>query len=303
MSVKRTPPKSVLLPKTPLTHYGSDSALHSASTSLNQEENYVNVTSRQKHISQATTERVKSISEELKVMFAELKTQQELEFDTLNNAVSTVIMQNENIQKSVDTLSNRYDELLLKANSLEMENSELKEKVSVLEEKLELIEKTNRNSSIEIRNIPKQQKESTQSLSNIVKDIGLVVGLEIPLKNSDIRHIYRAKSEAIVVEFTTVYNKDSLISKFKKLIKHRRENKDLPFRTDEIKLEGPPRLIFISESLTSKTRKLFHTAREYVKNKKIAAAWTSYGKLYVKKQEGSPSIRICEEADLYNIAK
>lgn len=234
-------------------------------------------------------------------MFTELKTQQELKFDTLNTAVSTVISQNESIKKTVDIMSNRYDELLLITNSLETENGELKKRISALEGKLEAFEKTSRNSCIEIRNIPKLPKESAHSLSNIVKDIGLAVGLEVPLQNSDIKHIYRAKSEAIVVEFTTIYNKDSLISKYKKQIKFRKENKDHPFRTDEIKLEGPPRLIFISESLTTKTRKLFRTARELAKNKKIAAAWTSYGKVYVKKQEDSASIRICEEADLYKI--
>lgn len=67
-------------------------------------------------------------------MFAELKTQQELKCDILYNAVNTVINQNENIQKTVDIMSNRYDELLFKTNTLKLEKSELKKKVSVLDE-------------------------------------------------------------------------------------------------------------------------------------------------------------------------
>lgn len=214
MSVKRLPAKLELMLKTSsLPHYGFDSALHSASTSFSQEDIYFNATKHQKRILQATTEQSKSISEEIKAIFTELKTQM------LNRAVSTVISQNENIQKTVDIMSNRYDELLLLTNSLESENVELRKKISFLEGKIQSIEKASRKSSIEIRNIPKLHKESVQSLSNIVKDIGLAVGLEVPLQNSDIKQIYNAKSEAIVVEFTTTSNKASLISKLKKLIK------------------------------------------------------------------------------------
>lgn len=58
------------------------------------------------------------------------------------------------------------------------------------------------------------------------------------------------------------------------------------------------RKVFISEQLTMKGRRLFYAARMNVKSKKLAAAWTSFGKVYVRKEEGSTPVRINEESDL-----
>ncbi|KOB73701.1 Zinc finger DNA binding protein [Operophtera brumata] len=198
-------------------------------------------------------------------------------------------------------MTSQYGDLLARVSSLEKDNIEYKERVSTLENKLELLDKHACGSTIEIRNIPKQINKSKQVITKIVKDIGLALNLEAPIQDAEVRDIHRSKSEAIVVEFTCVSKKESIVAGYKKLNKDRRENKEQQLNTTQINLPEPPRVIYISEFLTLKARHLFYIARESVKNKKLLAAWTSYGKVLVKKEEGATPVRIDEEEDLFKL--
>lgn len=85
--------------------------------------------------------------------------------------------------------------------------------------------------------------------------------------------------------------------------KNRRINKQTLMNTEHLKIEGPPKPFFVSEVLTSKNKKLFFDARNHVKNKKLHAAWTSFGKIYVKRHEGSDPVQVLDESALLSIAK
>lgn len=174
--------------------------------------------------------------------------------------------------------------------------------MSALESKLDFLEKQSRCSSIEIRNLPKQNSESKQSLSNLVQNLGLSLGLETPIQASEIRDVSRSKSNAVIVNFTTTYIKEDVLSKFIAENKACRINKEPPINSQHLKLPGPQRTNFISELLNSKAKRLFYMARQYVKDKKVTAAWTSFGKVYVKKEEGSVPTRIDEEMDIIKLS-
>lgn len=234
-------------------------------------------------------------------MFADIKSQQDLKFEALSSAMNVIITQNQEIQKSIVSMNRQHEVLIQKTDSLEIENKECKARISVLENRVEILEKQTRCSTIEIRNIPKQEQENKQNVISIVQDIGSALGLASPIRGSEIREIYRTKNESIVVDFTSSGRKEAVVTGYRKLYKSRRENKEQQFNTSQINLPGAPRTIFISESLTGNARHVFFIARENVKNKKLIAAWTSYGKVYVKKDEGMAPARVDSEEALLKV--
>lgn len=299
MSVQRSPPGSQQELNTPniSVHYNSDSALNVQNKS-DTDEIYFNTTKRQKRTFGDLSLQPMSSMSEIKAMFSEFKEQHDHKYESINTALTTIMTQNLEIQKSVETLTCQHEHLLTKINNLEQENSTYKKRLSYLETKLDLLEKSSYSTTIEIRNLPKQIQETKTYFTDTIKTLGSTLGLETPIQNSEIRNIFRSKSEAIVVDFTTTLRKESLISKFRQYNKTRRESKEAPLNSQQIKIPGASHTIYISEYLTSKARRIFYMARESVKNKKLAAAWTSYGKVFAKKDEGSTPVRIDEESDL-----
>lgn len=102
-----------------------------------------------------------------------------------------------------------------------------------------------------------------------------------------------------MVEFTTVLKRDSLLSALKKFNKGRNGSDKL--NTGHLHIKGPTNPIFVSESLTFKTKKLFHMARECAKSRGYSYCWTSNGVVYLRKKDNMPQIRIANESDLNNL--
>lgn len=299
-AVKHSPPRSsrsnsIVSPG----HYGSDPTIN-RSPNINDET--CNVTKRHKRTVDSFSETSPSTMAEIKSLFSELKLQQERKFDGLTSVMNTVIEQNQEIKHSVEFMSKQYDEMLSKMNHLETQNAEYKRQINLLENKLESVEKNSRASAIEIRNIPKLKQENKQILCEIVKNIVSVVSPQNCVHESELRDVFRTRSDAIVVDFTTIIRKDSLLHKIKEHNKVKREQKAPQLNTQHINLECPSRTIYVSEYLTYKAKRLHYLARECIKNKQLFAAWTAYGKVYVKKKEGLPAQRIDEEKDLLTIA-
>lgn len=194
----------------------------------------------------------------------------------------------------------QYDGLVTKLETVERDNSNLKSYVKKLEEKIDLLEKDSKSTSIELRNVPITSQENKQSLCSTIKKLGTVIGSSPPILDSEIRDIYRTKAEVIVVSFTTTSRKEDLVGRYKKYNKDQRQSKQPTLNSEALKIPGQNKTVYLSEALTSKTRRLFFHTRELVKNRKIAATWTSYGKVYVRREEDQPPVRVNDESDLEN---
>lgn len=202
----RTPPKTInASPTMHLSYRASDPELNK-SYDTDSSEN-VRITKRQKRTCTDFSDNSTSLSE-IRNMFTELKTHQEKRFGLCTSTMNTLIEQNNDIKKSVEFMSGQYDDLLQKINQLETENLEYKRQVKFLENRLEFHEKHTRSSTIELRNVPKQESESKQMIMNIVKDIGNVLKIEPQIQDMEIRDVYRIKSDAIVVDFTSTVRKE-----------------------------------------------------------------------------------------------
>lgn len=299
MSVQRSPPGTLnlLSPANPNTiHYNSDSALNMATTSA-QEDNYFNITKRHKRCFDDSVDQAATCNRDI----LDMQSLFDSRFEMLNNSLLTIMTQNQAIQKSVETMSIKHEQLLTKIDTLERENSEYRNRVLALENKVDMLEKNSRSTLLEIRNLPKQKTENKGVLTSILKTLSSTLDTNKPIEESEIRDVYRNKSNTVIVEFTTATRKENIIINYKIFNKNKRERKEPPLNSEHLKLSGAPLTIFISESLTSKARHLFYLARENVKAKKLASAWTSYGKVYVRKEEGAPPIHVNEEEEILKL--
>lgn len=289
----------------PMQHfYASDSALNtSAAAASDDMDNLTNVTKRHKRKYGRFVGHSSPELKEVKYMFEELKTQNDSKLDSLSNAMATLIAQNLEIQKSLEHTNLQHEDLFSRFNSLTQENQAFRNKISTLENRVDLLEKQAQRCTIEIRNLPKIDKEVKQDRIEIVKNIALELGLPEPLYNQEISSAYRTKKDTLIVEFSTSFRQEEIVSGYKKFNKARKLQKEQPLSTAQIKIPGPPRPIYISEALSSKARHLSFLARECVRNKKLFASWSSFGKIYVKKEEGSAPIYINSEDELQKVTQ
>lgn len=289
------------MPPTPTNSTASSDTEHNLDTDYSNldPDSLTNITRRVKRkFDSCPKDSNSNLVEEIKLLILESNKQQNAKFKSLSVAMESMITQNTEIQKSIEFMSNKYDEVLSKLNTLQQENNEYKAQITSLELKLELQERNSRASCVEIRNIPKTEAEKKETLLSLVKSVGNA--LEENIHDSEIRDVYRIKTKeniagSIIVEFTTIAKKENLIKASRTFNKNHKEQ---PFSTTHIQHKGPRKLIYIAESLTKKAQHLHYLARQFRKTHQYHGCWTSYGKIYLRKEERSAAILIASEADL-----
>lgn len=238
---------------------------------------------------------------EIKDMLLDVQLQQKNQTIKFEEEMKRMTQQNSEIIQSIQHMSDKYDDVLSKLQQTKEENTVLKIHIKKMEQKIDLLERNSKASSLELRNVPESQSESKAALINIVKNVGDVLNVEV--LDKDIRNIYRPKktqnkSTPIIVEFSTNYLKETIISASKTFNKNNKTNK---LNTTHLKISGESKPIFIAESLTTYGKYLYYLAREYVKNTKDASCWTSYGKVYIRQREGGQSMLIAKEEDVVRL--
>lgn len=238
-------------------------------------------------------------------MFSALKTEQEEKFTALMNkiqcGITTHTEQNKNIVSSIDLLAQKYEEALTRIKLLEQKSISDDKYIQYLVNRLEYTERNQLSSSLEIRNITKKDKETKEDLCSIVQKVG--DALKIPIQAGDIRDIFRpntknVNNQPIVVHLNSVFLRDKVISSVKE---YNRKNSTSKFSSSTLKLEGPSKPIFISESLTSTTKKLFFRAREFARGNNYKYCWCSKGNIFLRRIDGDPLIKIKHEKDLEDL--
>lgn len=180
-------------------------------------------------------------------------------------------------------MSSKYDEFMVKIASLEKERDNDKKLILKLEEKLEVLERKYKATGIEVRNLPKSDGENKETL--VKTFINLCSTFNIHLSRNDIKDIYRINTsksspDPVIVELTTVIMKENI-------------NKCV--KCFNLIMLKP---IYVSETLTQKSNRLFYLARVFQRNYAYAFCWTVNGIVYLRKNENLPQIRITAEADL-----
>ncbi|KOB76170.1 Zinc finger DNA binding protein [Operophtera brumata] len=289
MPLHRTPPKTdspaTGVSKSPLQHSFSDPNIVE---SINAASSLISVANRCIKRKRDDTDDISK--SEILDLFSKLRDDQDAKFSAILNSINDVKL-------SMNTMSQKYEEVLQRLDHLEEEKKGYDSKIQFLEDKVETLERHTRGTSIEIRNIPQDPKERKEDLKSILSKTADV--LNVTLDSAEIKDIYRigAKSSVkpIIADFTTVLKRDEFIRSFKKLNK---QPSTVKLCTESLSITGTSKLIYISENLTQRDRRLYFIAREFTKACDYAFCWISFGRIFIRKSEGSPHIRISCEGDL-----
>ncbi|KAJ0177050.1 hypothetical protein K1T71_007059 [Dendrolimus kikuchii] len=245
---------------------------------------------------------------ELKQMINTLMTTQNRRLDLLEEHIkevksvtTTMNSTSQEIELGMNNMSEQLKSLELKIDSIELDKKTLVNNIISLEEKIDTIERLSLKTSIEIRNVPKNSQENKEVLYNMIYN--LMLSLKIDYNKSDIRDVQRTynskekKYLSIIVEFQSSLLVASMMNSVKKFNK---EN-TVRLNSGHLGISGinnQTGLIYISECLTSKSKKLFYITREFAKKYNYAFCWSSGGRIYLRKDTGSPYILVKNEARL-----
>lgn len=241
-----------------------------------------------------------AFKEEMRGMFASLLAAQRQEFSNINPTLMKIQETNAKIETSIEYLQKENAELKKKIENLEQQKKEDAKNIFVLEEKIENMQKIYRKANIEIKNVPKLEKETKDDLIKYTTSLATTVGASIT--KSDIKDIYRVRVQKatvsnapIVVELTSTLLKSDVLQKCKAFNTRNKEKlraKHLGFVVTE------ETAVFVSEQLTPKASRLYFLARDLIKSTNFTFCWTAYGNVYVRKNENSPIISITNEAQI-----
>lgn len=200
----------------------------------------------------------------------------------------------EEIEKSVQHMSDTYDQqksafekLVSEIKGLRKENLHLKQRLEVVEAKLDEMEQKDKANNLIVVGVPKQREQ------NISDSVGKIFkSLQVPMNESDIKECYRLNKKEdgpILVRFSNYPVKKEVLVKI-------RQRKGTSVR--ECGLEGEDRKIYLNEDLTTQKRLLFKTAREKKSENGYKAVYCLNGRIFVRKNDTDPPVRIVSLNDL-----
>lgn len=202
----------------------------------------------------------------------------------------------EEIRSSVDFLAQKYEALQAKIVKMETERESDTLYIKSLEEKLEGFERVSRSTCLEIRNVPVSTAETKASLVDTFIKAGSAIS--VPIQRNDVKDIFRLNSKnpdkrTIIVDLNSVLLKEKVIAMFRNFNKSASR-----LTTEHLKIGGNPKLIYISENLTPRMKRLFFLARDFAKVNDFKFCWVSHGKIFLRKRENGPLLRVTNELDL-----
>lgn len=238
------------------------------------------------------------LMDEIRGLLATSAAQSDSKFAALQSAVAEIIAQNVEIKDSIAFTSKQYDDVLIKLEKLESERKAERCYVQQLETKLEHLERQLNVTKVEIKNIPRTQDETKEDIRNIVTKTASII--ELPIQAHDIKDVYRSgkrddPAPPIVVDFSSVITKDNLIKKARQYNTRNSQNK---LSTAHLKIEGPARAIYVAERLTPHGQRMHYLARTFARDHRYKHCWTSYGRVFLRKEDGGQHVPIDVEADL-----
>lgn len=196
------------------------------------------------------------------------------------------------IERSVQVLSDTFDDFQRRLLEQEKATKELTKRVNLLEsvgspnklaqirQDLDNLEWHSRRLNVEIHGIPETQNED---LMNKINE--LAKKLEVPpVARNDISALHRlpakpGENRGVIVRFTSQELRDSWLRK-KQALKKGKDN------------------IYICENMTRLTRTLLSATKEWAQKSGYAFVWHANGKVLVRKQSGDRAVVVRGEEDL-----
>lgn len=318
--VRRTPPKNTSSPSPTITTEQSQSVPNIVQAVSDPE--FTNITARHKRprLDVSTSDQLEEFKLEIMEMLtswkrdhdnatakamaeqAALVTKLVSDFAELKLQNLQIQKANAEIEKSVITIGQFYDDINREMKTLQNECREYKKYTESLEKTVRELQYKSRSSTVEVRNIPVQPNESTNDLEKIVSNIGKTV--DLPISSTNIRDIYRvpgnSANKAIIAEFTSVQVKSELITRIRGF-NNKQPNKDNKLNTHLLGLPGQKQPVYLDEHLSHSARKLFYLARQFAKQHEYKFCWCNNGNIFLRKQLGHKQILITSDTILQEL--
>lgn len=200
----------------------------------------------------------------------------------------------DHIERSIEMMSDKYDELLQRIEKQDGEIRDLKTRVDRMEEckqedtiqqlrrDVDELEWRSRRLNLEFHGIPKSENEDL--LSKVNEEIASKVGVP-QLVKSEVSAIHRLPSRpgkvpGVIVRFTSQETRDKWLEGKKSL-------------------RGTS--LYVTENMTKHSRTLLAATKEWAKTKGYMYTWHKNGKVHLRKRDGEPVILIKSEQDLISL--
>lgn len=217
----------------------------------------------------------------------------ELFNEHLNPFKKNIETEFKDIKKSLQFMSDSFDEqkiyidkMIIEMKLLKEKNANLEQKVQVLEDRINIKEQKEKENNLIVVGIPKQNEEPKKIIERVLKKI------KIKIADGDILEVHRInkKEDApILVKLKKPEIKQDVYRTVRQL-------KGVKVR--ECELEGENKNIFFNDDLTKQNQILFKLTRQFKQAHGLRAAYVSNGKIYLKKNENEPATRIRSDTDL-----
>lgn len=217
----------------------------------------------------------------------------ELLSEYLNPLKETLQEEMGEIRKSIQYMSDSFEDqrttikrMFSEIKELKEENHSLKIKVRALEDKQNANEQKDKENNVIVVGIPKQAEETKQVINKVIK------ALKVEITESDIKEVYPISNKEAAPILIKLESYEAKLKIYKRI----KQTKGL--KVNECGLKGPHKNIFFNDDLTRYNQDLFRKARDLKRNKNIQAAFIKNGKIFIKKTEDDPPVRIRSETDL-----
>lgn len=248
-------------------------------------------------------DQLEEFKHEIKEMMSIFSTKHGNEIRQMTSTLKEIQQTNLSIENSISYLTAQNEALNKKITQLESQNKEDKQYIAVLESKLEETQIGSRKTNFVIKNVPKRNNETKEDLVDMI--VCLSRNIECKIDKSDVKDIYRlhgknseSLNQPIIVETGSTFLKSDIMRMSRAYYtkhKSRLSCKHLGFKSQE---DTP---IYLSDHLTAKGSRLHFLARDLTKSGAYKFCWTAYGKVYVKKDEGSATIPIRTEEQIHKL--
>ncbi|KAL0842376.1 hypothetical protein ABMA28_014497 [Loxostege sticticalis] len=234
---------------------------------------------------------IKSDLDSIKTKLTTIEVNQSQLFADMESMKSAINFQ-DNAQKE---LVKRVDRVCETSGTQGSDIARMQTQIRKLEFELNDQQQRDRAFNLELTGVPERPKEDlTAYYCSIVKY------LDVPSSASDIVHITRVRPinpvpgrpKAIVLKLNSRPLRDSILSAA-------RAKKG--FQTSDIGIPGESKKIFVNEHLTPSNKLLHKNTREKARAAQFRFVWVRDGKIFARKNETSPTIRIMDSSDLRKI--
>ncbi|CAH2216369.1 jg2369, partial [Pararge aegeria aegeria] len=154
--------------------------------------------------------------EEMKSLIHSMVSTNSEEIKKITPTLADIQQSNRNIENSIAFLTSQNEEYKKKIELLEMQAQEDRKYITILEDKIEDIQKGMRKTSFEVKNVPRNDKETKEDLLDMVTCLSKNIDCEI--SRSDIRDIYRVRprkegqrNTPIIIETMSTITKNNFL--------------------------------------------------------------------------------------------